>query len=331
MYHYNFEFYFGESAKYKINLKDNRNRRFYIDLKTNKAFARIDSKYNDKILTMLINEKTKIAALIKHHPDALEAIITISSDFKKLRNPILRKLMAGRTSIAMASKIGGVTAEDFFEVLKPLGFEWENEEIEEKGIEEVKEVVFPDYIKNAKEGQIIDFDVRPILDGGADPLRDIQAKIKELKEGEILNIINSFEPIPLILLIEKQGFKSFVNTIALDHYETYFYKDGEVEDTTILTSSEDVIRDNASEADWDSLMQRFKGSFVEINIKHLEPPQPMMKILEALEILEPGQALFVNHKRVPVYLITELQEGGYTFRINEVKEGEVYLIIFKDE
>ena len=50
--------------------------------------------------------KQKIAALLKQHPDALETIVTLSPDFKKLK-PILRKLMAGRTSIAMASKIGG--------------------------------------------------------------------------------------------------------------------------------------------------------------------------------------------------------------------------------
>lgn len=67
---------------------------------------------------MLINEKTKIAALLKYHPDALETIVSIAPDFKKLRNPILRKLMAGRTSIAMASKIGGVRPEDFFKAFE---------------------------------------------------------------------------------------------------------------------------------------------------------------------------------------------------------------------
>ena len=78
---------------------------------------------------MLINEQTKIAALLKHHPDALEKIISLSSDFKKLRNPLLRKLMAGRTSIAMASKIGGCLPEDFFKILAPLGFEKDKTEI----------------------------------------------------------------------------------------------------------------------------------------------------------------------------------------------------------
>ncbi|HRF19059.1 MAG TPA: DUF1858 domain-containing protein, partial [Chitinophagaceae bacterium] len=66
---------------------------------------------------MIINANTKIATVLKAHPGALEAIISISPKFQKLRNPILRKLMAGRTSLAMASKVGGCTINEFFEKL----------------------------------------------------------------------------------------------------------------------------------------------------------------------------------------------------------------------
>ena len=72
---------------------------------------------------MTINANTKIATILKQHPEALDAIIAVSSKFEKLRNPILRKVMAGRTSLAMASKVGGCRLEDFFIKLKPLGFE----------------------------------------------------------------------------------------------------------------------------------------------------------------------------------------------------------------
>ena len=44
-----------------------------------------------------INANTKIASLLKEHPDALETIISISPKFTKLRNPVLRKVIAGRT------------------------------------------------------------------------------------------------------------------------------------------------------------------------------------------------------------------------------------------
>lgn len=72
---------------------------------------------------MTINANTKIAAILKHNADALDAIVSISPKFEKLRNPLLRKIMAGRTSLAMASKIGGCSVNDFFVKLQPLGFE----------------------------------------------------------------------------------------------------------------------------------------------------------------------------------------------------------------
>jgi len=72
---------------------------------------------------MTINANTKIASLLKHNADALEAIVSISPKFAKLKNPILRKVIAARTSIAMASKLGGCSVGDFFKKLQPLGFD----------------------------------------------------------------------------------------------------------------------------------------------------------------------------------------------------------------
>ena len=71
---------------------------------------------------LILNAKTKISAILKQQPDALEAIISISPKFEKLRNPLLRKLMAGRASVGMASKIAGCSIQDFYNKLTPLGF-----------------------------------------------------------------------------------------------------------------------------------------------------------------------------------------------------------------
>ena len=72
---------------------------------------------------MIINPNTKIAALIKQNPEALEAIVSLSPKFEKLRNPLLRKVIGGRTTISMASKLGGCSVDNFFDKLQPLGFE----------------------------------------------------------------------------------------------------------------------------------------------------------------------------------------------------------------
>lgn len=88
-----------------------------------------------------INANTKISTLLKENPDALEAIISISSKFNKLRNPLLRKLMASRTSINMASKVGGCSVNDFFKKLEPLGFTIDKDAALEDSVEQ-KQVPF---------------------------------------------------------------------------------------------------------------------------------------------------------------------------------------------
>lgn len=270
---------------------------------------------------MIINEKTKIAQLLKENPDALEAIITISPDFKKLRNPVLRKLMAARTSISMASKIGGVSPEDFFRVLAPLGFEADINSVSED--ETIERKPLPDYLKSLSKDQIVILDVRAMIKNDQDPLRPIQQKVKELKPGQALNVINTFEPAPLVVLLEKQGFQSFVDQISDERFETYFYKeDGQA-------FNEIKTEDTSNANDWDEMLKKFEGKIIEIDVRHLEMPGPMMTILETLETLPDDNALFVNHKKVPVFLLTELKDRDYEYRIKDVQEGEVYLIIFK--
>lgn len=270
---------------------------------------------------MVINSQTKIAALLKHHPDALEAIISLSPDFKKLRNPILRKLMAGRTSIAMASKIGGCKPEDFFERLKPLGFDADTKSEPEEELAAEPDVL-PTFIRELQAAHIISLDVREMLAGGNDPLRLIQQKVKELNDGQVLKIINTFAPTPLIKLLENQGFQSYVDVLEKDLIETYFYKtnaDGEVQ----LEAKADI------HDDWDEILTRYDKK-EELDVRHLEMPMPMMTILEALTKLPEDTVLFIRHKRIPVFLLTELKERNFDYRIKEIADGDVNMLIFKN-
>jgi len=270
---------------------------------------------------MIITSQTKIAALLKHHPDALEAIVALSPDFKKLRNPILRKIMAGRTTISMASKIGGCKPEDFFQVLQPLGFEADNLPIPEPALAE--HPALPQFIRELKQENIVTLDVREMLAGGNDPLKLIQQTVKALAPDQVLKIVNSFEPTPLIKLLEKQGFKSVVDPIESDLTETYFFK-GNNKDVGQLESSFE------ESTDWDAKLKQFEDRTLRIDVRHLEMPQPMMTILENLDTMPAEQALFVHHKRVPVFLLTELKDRKFDFRIRNISESEVHMLIYKD-
>lgn len=266
-----------------------------------------------------INANTKIASILKQHPDALDAIVSLSPKFEKLRNPILRKLMAGRASIAMASKIGGCSVSDFFVKLKDLGFE-----VEKNGQPEKEKVMveMPEFLKNINPEKIVKLDVRPVIEGGNDPLQNILEKIKTLQTDEVLAITNTFEPTPLIFLLKKQGFDSYVEVINVNLIQTYFYRVKEASATGDLSME-------AKSSGWEVILQQYSNRLQTVDVRQLQMPLPMMTILEALDQLPDGNALFVYHKRIPVFLLPELAERKLDYRINEISEGEVHLLIFK--
>jgi len=268
---------------------------------------------------MTINADTKIASIIKQNPAALEAIISINPKFEKLRNPLLRKLMAGRTSIQMASKISGSSLEDFYSKLEPLGFEIDKTITAGKNEEKPQ---LPTFFNSLKPDQIIEFDVRPIIEANEDPLSLIVKKVKSIQPGEALKIINSFEPTPLILLLKKQGFESYVDVVNDQLIETYFYKKDDAK--VVIDKAENKTED------WDECLQRFQNKIQSIDVRALEMPKPMLTILDALEKLPSEIALFVYHKRIPVFLLPELKERKFDFRIKEISDNEVHLLIFKD-
>lgn len=247
---------------------------------------------------MTINANTKISSLLKYNADALEAIVSISPKFTKLRNPILRKVIAARTSIAMASKFGGCSVDDFFNKLQPLGFEIDISAIEMEKVIENKPV--PAFMKNIAADKMIELDVRAVIESGKDPLDIIVKKVKTLQTGAVLKIINSFEPTPLMHLLGKQGFESYAETISDELVNTYFYKKG---DLTILPENNKTDYSKG----WEEILNRFKDKLVTIDVRALEMPLPMHTILETLATLPTGKALFVYHKRIPVFLFGQVQ------------------------
>lgn len=268
---------------------------------------------------MIINANTKIGPILKQNPNALEAIISISPKFQKLRNPLLRKIMAGRTTLTAASRFGGCTIDDFFKKLEPLGFEIDRNT---RAVEEEKKSV-PAFIVSLKKDEIIELDVRPVISSGSDPLNKIMQMVKMVQPGQVLKIINTFEPTPLILMLEKKGFETYVDEINDNLIETYFHKKE-------VKSFPDQEEEKPATNDWDIVLKKFGDKIQNVDVRHLEMPQPMITILDSLDHLPRETALYIYHKRIPVFLLPELAQRGFEYRIKEIKDGEVHLLIFRD-
>lgn len=59
----------------------------------------------------------------------------------------------------------------------------------------------------------------------------------------------------------------------------------------------------------------------------LSPPEPMLRILEALDRLPAHETLTAQMDRRPVFLFPELEERGYAYTIEQQPEGWFSLTI----
>jgi len=171
---------------------------------------------------------------------------------------------------------------------------------------------------------IISLDVRPALEGGNDPFKEIMEAIEKLKKEETLKIINTFEPIPLINKLEKKGYKSWTERPEVGIVHTFF----KLENGSKKNESIDSVAET-SELTFDNKLKYFEGKLKIIDVRHLEMPEPMTTILQEIELLPTGSALFVEHKKVPQFLLPELKARNFEILYKKQSEEHLQLLIFK--
>ena len=70
-----------------------------------------------------------------------------------------------------------------------------------------------------------------------------------------------------------------------------------------------------------------EGRTVNLDVNGLEPPEPMVRILEAVTALGPKDQLVVEHFREPVPLYAHLEAAGFVHEIVKLAENRYKLTI----
>jgi len=266
---------------------------------------------------MKIDSNTNVARLIDEHPELLSVLVSISENFKKLESKFLRKTLARRVKISDAAKIAGVDLTHLIEVL--------NARIENKPLPTEDAVLsgnsdsVDDYLEEFEYdvSQIQEvLDVRDDIASHRDPLGRIMHAAKDIKVGNILVVINSFQPVPLYDVLGSKGFVHMTEKYGED-FRILFKRvsNGKIAKTKVeANKSEETVLDEDQKV-------------VEIDVRGLEPPEPMMKILNKLSSLEPDEILLVHHHREPVFLYDKLKERGFTAVANKVEDNHYRIVM----
>lgn len=273
---------------------------------------------------MKIHAQTKIADLIKYNKDSIETIASLSKPLEKLRNPLLRRIMASRVTIAEAANIGNCPIHTLLDALVSIGFEHDRPTDQ---ISTPQESI-PQWLHQLSSENIVQFDVREIIDEGNDPLKQILHRFKTIKVGQALCIVNSFIPTPLVRLLEKDNTLTFTQTINEKEFHSYFYKQNKKEEATINYIDNETILYKVSEDEFYQKVALYtEAQILELDVRHLDMPMPMQIILQALPNLNKDGALYIHHKRIPIYLLEEIAQENYIVHLYEADDKNVKILI----
>jgi uncharacterized protein (DUF2249 family) len=163
-------------------------------------------------------------------------------------------------------------------------------------------------------------DVREQLRNGGEPLPIILQAVGRLDTDQSLRLLATFEPIPLYAVLGRKGFAHQATRHGEGDWEILFAP-GQVSAERVRQKSAASAYDRAGDgADW-------PVPKTSLDNRGLQPPEPMIRILDALEHLDAGEVLEAVNEREPMFLYPELELRGAEIQVQKQPDGAVRLLI----
>ena len=167
-------------------------------------------------------------------------------------------------------------------------------------------------------------DVREELRSGGEPLPRILATVGQLKPDQPLRLLATFEPIPLYAVLGRKGFSHAATRHGEGDWEVLF-EPGYAPDSGRTKQAAGASREAPANGGGD-----WPAPKTSLDNRGLLPPEPLVRILETLEHLGPGEVLEAINERDPVFLYPELEARGAAIRVTKQPDG-VRLLIRRGE
>jgi uncharacterized protein (DUF2249 family) len=262
----------------------------------------------------MITGDTTIGRLLDEHPELVEVLARYHPHFEKLRFGLLRKVMAPRVTVEQAARIAGIVPGDLLGAIR-------------RAVGDLEPPAPPaatpssSWVPAPRPAVLtarrpVHVDVRDDIQSGVEPFARIIAASKALSDEETLVLRTPFEPIPLYDVLGRRGLAHWTERRAADDWWVWFY--GEPRD-----AAEGVVAPPSVGG-----AEPLSGALM-LDVRGLEPPLPMMRVLERLDGLAEGAQLEVIHDRRPLFLYPQLDERGFVHETDEPETGVVRIRIRK--
>jgi uncharacterized protein (DUF2249 family) len=170
--------------------------------------------------------------------------------------------------------------------------------------------------------QAVTLDVREDIRRGREPFGRIMQAVSALSASQDLVLLAPFEPVPLYGVLARHGFGRQVRPISAEEFEIRFSRNLPIDNAPAVTAPKRACPGGpAPAAAAASTVSSPKPGILELDARGLEPPEPMVKILEAAAALAPGAELRARTERRPVHLFPRLEERGFAARTETLADG----------
>lgn len=235
--------------------------------------------------------QTRIADALAARPELRKLLPAFHPAFEKLNHPVLGRILPRLVTVEDAARVAGVDAAALLEVMNLPGAPAHPGPPAAPRAPEPE----PAWLRGAA---VQTLDVRPAIAAGEEPFPAIMAAIRGLPPGGVLRLLAPFEPAPLLRLLGGRGWR------------THVAWDGETCQASFWMPP--VQGEIEPQVAGDRLVKGPDGAV--LDVRGLEPPEPLMRVLGALEDAS-NLPLTVVHHREPALLFPKLQERGLRWEI----------------
>lgn len=274
----------------------------------------------------------RVSDVLARDESLVEVFVRAAPHFAKLRNRAMRRVMARLVTVEQAARMAGVSVETLVRDLN-----------EAAGLTAAERDATPLHAgPSARTPQaaqaatspeppshrpphapVVTLDVRDDLRAGREPFSRIMAAVAALREGEVLCVRATFEPVPLVTVMAKRGFAHESQASAPDDWSVWFWRRDDVAIAPPAAEDHPPTPSPAAPSDPGS------PEPIWLDVRGLEPPEPLVRTLAALEELPPGRMLIQINARVPQFLLPVLAERGFACEIDDSAADRVLVRIWR--
>lgn len=160
----------------------------------------------------------------------------------------------------------------------------------------------------------VELDVRPILRAGGEPFEKIMQTVNVLQPDQALRLFATFKPSPLFHVLGSQGYTHEEKELDNGEWEVLFIPPAGAKRESVA-----ALAPLADDSVWSDPVREF-------DVRDLDPPEPMVRILAATESMKQGEVLAALLCREPTFLLPELAKRGHQWRGGFEADNSAYKI-----